>query len=82
MLNEKPYVYKDHFAPHDIDVQEFGNGKTRREIAYQLGVRFRVVPKLPVEEGIHAVTMLLPRCWIDTDLSMMLLFRSISGGFF
>jgi len=67
MLNEKPYIYKDHFAPHDIDVQEFGNGKTRREIAYQLGVRFKVVPKLPVEEGIHAVTMLLNRCWIDTD---------------
>ena len=67
LLEEKPYIYKDHFAPHDIDVQEFGNGKTRREIAYQLGVRFKVVPKLPVEEGIHAVTMLLPRCWIDTD---------------
>ena len=67
LLNEKPYVYKDHYAPHDIDVQEFGNGKTRREIAYQLGIRFKVVPKLPVEEGIHAVTMLLPRCWIDTD---------------
>ena len=67
MLEEKPYIYKDHFAPHDIDVQEFGNGKTRREIAYQLGIRFKVVPKLPVEEGIHAVTMLLPRCWIDTD---------------
>ena len=67
LLNEKPYIYKDHFAPHDIDVQEFGNGKTRREIAYQLGVRFKVVPKLPVEEGIHAVTMLLNRCWIDTD---------------
>ena len=67
MLEEKPYIYKDHFAPHDIDVQEFGNGKTRREIAYQLGVRFKVVPKLPVEEGIHAVTMLLSRCWIDTD---------------
>jgi len=67
MLEEKPYIYKDHFAPHDIDVQEFGNGKTRREIAYQLGIRFKVVPKLPVEEGIHAVTMLLSRCWIDTD---------------
>ena len=67
MLEEKPYIYKDHFAPHDIDVQEFGNGKTRREIAYQLGVRFKVVQKLPVEEGIHAVTMLLSRCWIDTD---------------
>ena len=67
LLNEKPYVYKEHYAPHDIEVQEFGNGKTRREIAYQLGVRFKVVPKLPVEEGIHAVTMLLNRCWIDTD---------------
>jgi phage terminase large subunit len=67
LLEEKPYIYKDHFAPHDIDVQEFGNGKTRREIAYQLGIRFKVVPKLPVEEGIHAVTMLLSRCWIDTD---------------
>ena len=67
LLDEKPYVYKDHFAPHDIEVQEFGNGKTRREIAYQLGIRFKVVPKLPVEEGIHAVTMLLNRCWIDTD---------------
>ena len=67
MLNEKPYIYKDHYAPHDIDVQEFGNGKTRREVAYQLGIRFKVVPKLPVEEGIHAVTMLLNRCWFDTD---------------
>ncbi len=67
LLNEKPYIYKDHYAPHDIEVQEFGNGKTRREIAYQLGIRFKVVPKLPVEEGIHAVTMLLNRCWIDTD---------------
>ena len=67
LLNEKPYIYKEHYAPHDIEVQEFGNGKTRREIAYQLGVRFKVVPKLPVEEGIHAVTMLLNRCWIDTD---------------
>ena len=67
LLNEKPYVYKEHYAPHDIEVQEFGNGKTRREIAYQLGIRFKVVPKLPVEEGIHAVTMLLNRCWIDTD---------------
>jgi phage terminase large subunit len=67
LLEEKPYIYKDHFAPHDIEVQEFGNGKTRREIAYQLGIRFKVVPKLPVEEGIHAVTMMLPRCWIDVD---------------
>jgi hypothetical protein len=67
MINDKDYVYKDHFAPHDIEVTEFGNGKTRREVANQLGLRFKVVPKIPLEDGIHATTMTLPRCWIDTD---------------
>jgi hypothetical protein len=45
VVNSKGYIYKDHFAPHDIEVTEFSNGKTRREVAYQLGVRFKVVPK-------------------------------------
>lgn len=67
MLKAKDYIYKDHFAPHDIEVTDFGNGKTRREVAYQLGIRFKVVPKIPLEDGIHATLMTLPRCWIDTD---------------
>jgi phage terminase large subunit len=67
IIKDKDYIYKDHFAPHDIEVTEFSNGKTRREVAYQLGVRFKVVPKIPLEDGIHATTMTLPRCWIDTD---------------
>jgi phage terminase large subunit len=67
VIKDKDYVYKDHFAPHDIEVTDFGNGKTRREVAYQLGIRFKVVPKIPLEDGIHATTMTLPRCWIDTD---------------
>jgi len=67
MIKEKDYVYKDHYAPHDIEVTDFGNGKTRREVAYQLGIRFKVVPKIPLEDGIHATTMTLPRCYIDTD---------------
>jgi len=67
MLKQKDYIYKNHYAPHDIEVTEFGNGKTRREVAYQLGIRFKVVPKLPLEDGIHATTMTLPKCWIDTD---------------
>jgi len=67
VVNNKDYIYQDHFAPHDIEVMEFSNGKTRREVAYQLGVRFKVVPKIPLEDGIHATLMTLPRCWIDTD---------------
>ena len=67
LVKNKEYIYKDHFAPHDIEVTDFSNGKTRREVAYQLGIRFKVVPKLPLEDGIHATTMILPRCWIDVD---------------
>ncbi len=67
MIQDKDYIYKDHYAPHDIEVTDFSNGKTRREVAYQLGIRFKVVPKIPLEDGIHATTMTLPRCWIDTD---------------
>ena len=67
LVKNKEYIYKDHFAPHDIEVTDFSNCKTRREVAYQLGIRFKVVPKLPLEDGIHATTMTLPRCWIDVD---------------
>jgi len=67
ILKEKDYIYDDHYAPHDIEVTEFSMGKTRREVAYQLGVNFRVLPKLPLEDGIHATKMVLPRCYFDID---------------
>ena len=68
VLQGKDYVYGEHNAPHDIEVRELSTGKSRRETAYDLGINFRVVPKLPLEDGIHAAKMLLPRCWFDADL--------------
>jgi hypothetical protein len=65
MLQEKDYLYGTHNAPHDIEVRELGSGKSRREVAWDLGINFRVVPKLPLEDGIHAAQMLIPRCWFD-----------------
>ena len=46
---------------------EYSSGKTRREVAYQHGIKFRVAPKTLLEDGIHAVKMILPRCKIDVD---------------
>ena len=66
-LQRKKYLYGDHVAPHDIEVRELGSGKSRREIAYDLGLNFRVAPKLPLEDGIHAAQMLIPRCWFDSE---------------
>jgi phage terminase large subunit len=67
ILKEKPYSYGYHLAPHDIEVSEYSSGKTRREVAYQHGIKFRVAPKTLLEDGIHSVKMILPRCKIDVD---------------
>ena len=68
VLQGKDYLYGTHNAPHDIEVRELSTGKSRRETAYDLGINFRVVPKLPLEDGLHAAQMLLPRCWFDAEL--------------
>ena len=67
VLKEKDYIIEHNYGPHDLDQTEFGTGKTRRETAYQMGLRFRVVPRMAIEDGIHAVKMVLPRCFIDVD---------------
>lgn len=67
VLVDRKYLYGTHNAPHDIEVRELGSGKSRREVAWDLGLNFRVVPKLPVEDGIHAAQMLIPRLWFDRD---------------
>jgi phage terminase large subunit len=65
VLRDKGYVYGTHWAPHDIQVREFSSGRSRLETAASLGIRFAVAPDVPVEDGIHAVRMLLPRCYFD-----------------
>jgi len=67
VLNRKDYTYGDHLAPHDIEVRELGSGKSRWETAYSLGLRFRVIPKMKVADGINAARMLIPKCYFDRD---------------
>ena len=65
IIKEKEYVYGEHLAPHDIQVRELGSGKSRLEVARELGIRFRVVPNLRIDDGIEAVRTTLPKCWFD-----------------
>lgn len=60
-------VYGKHYAPHDIRVKEFSSGKSRYETARELGIRFTIVPRHSIEDGINQVRNLLPRCWFDKD---------------
>jgi phage terminase large subunit len=65
ILDQKGYKYGDHWAPHDIQVRELGSGKSRIETAKMLGITFRIVPNLSIDDGINAVRNTIPRCWFD-----------------
>jgi phage terminase large subunit len=68
ILNQKPYTYGNHWAPHDIQVRELTSGHTRLDAARQLGIHFQISPKVEsLEDGVHAARMLLPRCWFDGE---------------
>jgi phage terminase large subunit len=67
VLKQKGYSYGRHVGPHDIEVKEFGSGKTRLEMARELGINFEVAPKLGLEDGINAARLLFDRCYFDQD---------------
>jgi phage terminase large subunit len=58
-------TFKDHFAPHDIQVRELTSGKTRKDQARQMGIVFRVTPNIPIMDGIEAARRIFPRCYFD-----------------
>lgn len=67
VLREKDYVYGSHYGPHDLEVRDFSTGKSRKDTAAMLGIRFKIVPKLSLEDGIDAVRSTLVRCIFDAD---------------
>jgi hypothetical protein len=62
---ELGYVYRNHYAPHDIEVRELGTGQSRMEIAENLGIQFKIAPKLSFEDGINAVRTRFNALWFD-----------------
>lgn len=68
IVKDKPYVYHAHFGPHDLEHREYTSGKTRLEIAGELGISFEVVQKLPIKEGISTTREFLPGCRFNEPL--------------
>jgi phage terminase large subunit len=57
--------YDTHFAPHDIQVRELSSGKSRLDTAREMGIRFSVVKRHKIDDGIEAVRRLFPRFYIN-----------------
>jgi phage terminase large subunit len=66
-LQERDYLWGNHYLPHDVEVRELGTGKTRKEVLAGFGIKATVCPNIPIADGIQAVRMLLPTCWFDKD---------------
>jgi len=65
VLQAKPYIYQQHFAPHDSRQRSLQTGKSLLETARQLGIDFDVIDSHLVEEGIEAARSVLAKCWLD-----------------
>jgi len=58
--------YGEHLAPHDIEVRELTSGRSRKEIARDMGIMFRTVERPKTKsEGHQAVRKIFPMLWID-----------------
>jgi phage terminase large subunit len=71
-VQNRPYVYGTHIAPHDMRVREFGSGMTRLEKAASLGISFTIAPHLTVQDGIEAVRTMLPKTMIDDNCKTLI----------
>lgn len=68
IIQDKPYRYGKHFAPHDIKVREWGGGAvTRYEKARQLGLDFTLVDQVGIMDGIENVWTHFSKFWIDQE---------------
>lgn len=72
VLQDKGYLYGDHFLPHDVEVKELGTGKSRKESLEGMGLRVQTGPRLPVEDGIEAARKLFAMCWFRESAVMPL----------
>lgn len=74
VLASKGYTYGKHYPPHDATIKELGSGKSRVEVARDLGLRFEWPDPNPgVLAGIDAVRLMLPKCWFDAEKTSRLI---------
>lgn len=71
VLKDKPYVYGDHFLPHDGDHRKLGEtAETPKEILTRLGIKpieivTRAKDTMAVLKGIEACRNVLSKCYFD-----------------
>lgn len=68
-ISRKPYLYASHNFPHDIVNKEWGNNRTRLEVARELlgSAKVNTIKKISFQDGINAVRVILPKVYFDKE---------------
>lgn len=69
LLKELPYIYGEHYLPHDVEVTELTTNMSRREKLESLGVKpIFTVPRISdINEGIEMTRGSFGSCWFDAE---------------
>jgi len=65
MLQDKPYRYGQHFAPHDVEgsnAKSIQTGKYLKDVALELGIEFTVLTDYGFTDGIQAAKDFISLC--------------------
>lgn len=69
VLQNKGYLYGEHYFPHDVKVKELTSGMSRLQKLHELGITNTVVvPRVDnINEGIEMTRSILPFCHFDKE---------------
>lgn len=66
-LQGRPYVYGDHWLPHDANNELLASERTIAQQMRAAGFTVRITPKTSVSNGINAARTLFPNVWFDAE---------------
>lgn len=64
-LKGLPFTVDLHLLPHDAKARELQSGRTRQQFFEGHNLKVEVLKRERIEDGIHAVKMVLNKCWFD-----------------
>jgi len=67
VLQEKPYVYGEHWLPHDATHELLASSMTIEQQMRAQGFKVRITPKVTLTDGINAARTVFGKCWFDAD---------------
>jgi len=76
VLQDKGYVYGNHYGPHDLNAKQWvSEGLPRIQVAREHGVLFQPVYKLHIHDGIEAGRNIFSKCYFDEEKTRVLIKR-------